>query len=248
MSKAAGYKRVVLKLSGESFCKPGRFGIDFEAISTVVDQLLGIIQMGVQMGVVVGGGNFIRGRDLERLGEQGQTGTVSIHRATADYMGMLATIINALALQDALESRGATTRVQSAIAIPDVCEPFVSRRAVRHLGKGRTVLFAGGTGNPFFTTDTCAALRARQINAEVLLKATKVDGVFDSDPEKNPDAKKYDRLSYEKVLADKLGIMDLTAISMCMENDIPILVFQLSKEGNLADAVCGKDVGTMISK
>ena len=248
MSKAAGYKRVVLKLSGESFCKPGGFGVDSEAISTVVDQLLGIIQMGVQIGLVVGGGNFVRGRDLEQLGERGQTGTVSIHRATADYMGMLATIINALALQDALESRGATTRVQSAIAIPDICEPFLPRRAVRHLGKGETVLFAGGTGNPFFTTDTCAALRARQINAEVLLKATKVDGVFDSDPEKNPNAKKYDRLSYEKVLADKLGIMDLTAISMCMENDIPILVFQLSKEGNLADAVCGKDVGTMISK
>ena len=234
------YECVLIKLSGESFCPPGGFGIETSALSALVAELLPAAEMGVRMGLVVGGGNFVRGRSLATI--------PSIQRATADYMGMLATVINALALQDALEKAGVPTRVLGAITMTAVCEPFIRRRAIRHLEKGRVVILAGGTGSPFLTTDTCAALRANEIGAEALLKATKVEGVFDSDPVKNPSAKRYSRLTYQKVLADRLGVMDLTAISMCMENRIPIIVFELSKRGNLADVLSGEDVGTIIAE
>ena len=238
MTDAPKYKRILLKISGESMSSTGQFGIKADAVSLVVGELRPLVEMGVQVGLVVGGGNFVRGRDL--------AGVPDIHRVTADYMGMLATVMNAIALQDALESNGIPARVLSALPMPQVCEPFVRRQAVAHLETGRVVLLAGGTGSPFFTTDMCAALRANEIAAEVLFKATKVDGVFDADPVKNPDAKKYDTLSYQKVLADRLGVMDLTAISMCMESRIPIVVFQLDKPGNLQAALAGKPVGTLI--
>ena len=239
MSDAPKYKRILLKISGESMSSTGQSGIRSDAVELVVDELRPLIQMGVQVGLVVGGGNFVRGRDL--------AGVPAIHRVTADYMGMLATVINGIALQDALESSGVPARVLSAIPMPQVCEQFIRRVAVRHLEQGRVVILAGGTGSPFFTTDMCAALRANEIAAEVLFKATKVDGVFDADPVKNPAARKYDRLDYQKVLADRLGVMDLTAISMCMESRIPILVFQLDKPGNLLGAVTGQTVGTIIT-
>ena len=239
MATGSSYKRVVVKLSGEGLCAAGGFGIDAAAVNTVVRELLPLTQMGVQVGLVVGGGNFIRGRDLAH--------NPHIQRTTADYMGMMATVINALALQDALESHGQPTRVLSSIAMTSICEPFIRRRAIRHLEKGRIVILAAGTGSPFFTTDMCAALRAHELNAEALFKATKVDGVFDSDPVRNPAAKKYDQLGYGKVLADRLGVMDLPAISLCMESRIPIIVFELAKEGNLARAVAGEKIGTRIS-
>ncbi len=239
MAKQPKYKRVLLKVSGEGMCQPGGFGIDTAAVSTAVQEILPVVNQGVQIGLVIGGGNFIRGRDL--------ADNPHIHQVTADYMGMLATVINAIALQDALESHDIPARVLSAIPITQVCEPFIRRRAIRHLEKGRVVILAAGTGNPFFTTDMCAVLRANEIHAEVLLKATKVDGVFDDDPAKNPKAKKFDHLTYKKVLDDKLGVMDFTAISMCMESHIPIVVFKLSTPGNLAKAVAGEKVGTTIT-
>jgi len=239
-------KRVLLKLSGESLCRPGGFGIDLGAVANIVDHLLPVVELGVEIGLVVGGGNFIRGRVLTESDDN--AGGAGIQRGTADYMGMLATVINALALRDSLEARGVPTRVQSAITMTAVAEPFIPLRAIRHLEKGRVVVFAAGTGSPFFTTDTCAALRAREIGAEALLKATKVDGVFDSDPLRNPDATKYEKLTYHKVLTDRLGVMDLTAISMCMESKIPILIFQLAKAGSMLKAVCGKSVGTLVTE
>jgi len=232
------YKRVLLKVSGEALSGDGAGGISPAAVDLLVGELLSITKLGVQVGLVVGGGNILRGRDL--------ADNPHIRRVTADFMGMTATLINALALQDTLEAAGMPARVLSAIELKGVCEPFAARRAVDHLEKGRLVILAGGTGSPFFTTDTCAALRALEIGAEVLFKATKVDGVFEADPVKHPDAKKYDTLSYEKVLADRLGIMDLTAISLCMESDIPIVVFQLSKRGSLAAAIRGEATGTTI--
>ncbi len=246
MAPKPRYKRVLVKLYGESLCRPGGFGIDPAAVTQVADELMPIVKMGVEVGLVVGGGNFIRGKDLTAPAESGES--IDIQRGTADYMGMLATVINALALRDVLESRGISTRVQSAVTMTALAEPFIPLRAKRHLEKGRVVIFAAGTGSPFFTTDTCAALRSREIGAEVLIKATKVDGVFDCDPATNPDAKKYDRLSYHKVITDQLGVMDMTAISMCMESKIPILVLQLSRPGSLAEAICGKDVGTLVTE
>ena len=234
------YKRVLLKVSGEAFCRPGGCGIVPDALAATVEEMLPVVGMGVQLAVVVGGGNFVRGRD--------QADSLHIQRATADYMGMLATVINALALQDSLEERGVETRLLGAIQMTPVCEPFVRRRALAHLRKGRVIILAGGTGSPFFTTDTCAALRAQEIGAEVLLKATKVDGVFDSDPQKNADAKKYDRLTYAEAIRDRLQVMDLTAISMCMESRIPIIVFRLAGKGNLALAVSGGTVGTIVTE
>jgi uridylate kinase len=239
-SRPAKYKRVLVKLSGESFCNPGSSGIDAAAVDLVVQELLPAARLGIQIGLVVGGGNFIRGRDLAN--------DPRIQRATADYMGMMATTINALALQDTLESHGLPTRVLNAITMTAIAEPFIRRRAIRHLEKGRIVILAGGTGSPFFSTDTCAALRASEIGAQALLKATKVDGVFDSDPEKNPAAKKYSNLTYQKVLADRLGVMDLTAISLCMENKMPIIVFELAHKGSLAAILCGQDRGTVITE
>lgn len=213
--------------------------MDSGAIAKVVDEVLPAVELGVQMAIVVGGGNIVRGRDLRD--------DANIERTTADFMGMLATVINALALGETLCARGADARVMSAIPMPAVCEPYTVRNALGHLDQRRIVICAGGTGNPLFTTDTCASLRAGELKAEALVKATRVDGVFDSDPEVNPDARRYESLTYEKVLADRLGVMDLSAVTMCMENDIPIIVLQVSKPGNLLGAVCGDDVGTTVS-
>ncbi len=238
MADGPEYRRILLKLSGESLCLSGSFAVDSEAIGKVAAELADVVDLGVQLGIVVGGGNFIRGRQL--------TDDPHIQRTTADSMGMLATVINALALCDTLNGRGTPAVVLSAVPMPTVCEAFTHRQAMKHLNKGRVVIFAGGTGNPFFTTDTCASLRACEINADVLIKATKVDGVFDSDPMKNPDAKRYEHLTCRKALDDRLGVMDLSAISMCMENDIPILVLQVTKAGNLLAAASGKTVGTLV--
>jgi len=239
MGATPRYKRVLLKLSGESMCSAGGAGVDSGAIAKVVDEVLPAVDLGVRMAIVVGGGNIARGRDLRA--------DANIERTTADFMGMLATVINALALGEILGARGADARVMSAIPMPAVCEPYTIRNALAHLDRRRIVICAGGTGNPLFTTDTCASLRAGELKASALLKATKVDGVFDSDPATNPDARRYERLTYQKVLDDRLGVMDLSAVTMCMENDIPIIVLAVSKPGNLLGAVRGDDVGTTVS-
>ncbi|MEZ0537959.1 UMP kinase [Caldicellulosiruptoraceae bacterium PP1] len=228
------YKRVILKLSGEALGGEKGFGIDQSVINSIADEIVLLKDAGVEVAVVVGGGNFFRGRSAE-----------SIDRATADYMGMLATVINSLALQDALEKKGIPTRVQSAIEMRQIAEPYIRRRAIRHLEKGRVVIFACGTGNPFFSTDTAAALRAAEIEAEAILLAKKVDGVYDSDPKINPNAKKYDFITYLDVLNQRLQVMDSTATSMCMDNEIPIIVFELSK-GNILKVVQGENIGTKV--
>ena len=233
------YRRVVLKISGESLCSPGGSGIDPAAMGAVTEEIASVAKGAAQLGLVVGAGNFIRGRDL--------AAATCVRRATADSMGMLATLVNGLALRDALADAGIETRVMSAIPAGTICETFSRDRAVEHLSAGRVVLFAGGTGSPFFTTDMAAALRACEIGAQIVLKATKVDGVYDSDPMSNPAARKYDRLTYGQVLADRLGVMDLAAVGMCMDNHVPVLVFQFSKPGNLARAMGGQDVGTLIT-
>ena len=238
MPPRAKYKRVLLKVSGEMLCAPGGFGLDQDAMRQVTAEIAQVVRMGVQVGLVVGGGNIARGRHFH--------GHEDITRNTADYIGMLATIINALALRDTMESRGLKAAVLSPIADVRLCEPFAQRRAVELLESGYVVILAGGTGSPYFTTDTCAALRACEIEAEVLLKATKVDGVYDSDPMKNPKARKYDRLTYAKAIADRLGVMDQTAFSMCQDARMPIVVFALATKGNLAAVVAGKHVGTTI--
>ena len=235
----AVYKRVLLKISGEGFCEEGGFGIEAPELELIAAQCIDVARMGVQLAVVVGGGNFVRGATFS---EQGH-----IPRTTADYMGMLATVLNALALQEMLEKMGQPTRVQSAIPISSVCEPFIRRRAVRHLEKGRVVILAAGTGNPFFTTDTCAALRATELQADVLLKATKVDGIYSADPKKDREAVLYHEISYEQVLRDKLRVMDLTAITLCMERKIPLVVFNLRTPGNIARVMQGAKVGTKIT-
>ncbi len=232
------YKRVLVKLSGECLCSPGGSGSDAEAFREVADEIEAVVEQKVQMAVVVGGGNFIRGRDL--------ADDPNIQRTTADTMGMLGTVINALALRDTLAGRGIEVRVMGAVQMGPICEPFVRAKAIDHLNKGRVVLLAGGTGSPFFTTDTCASLRACEIDAEALLKATKVDGVFDSDPMVNPAAKRYAKLSYEQFIAENLGVMDLTAVSMCLESSIPIGVFSFEHPGNLSKVICGDDIGTVI--
>src|SRR5580693_6041493 len=210
----AAYSRVLLKISGEGFCHEGSFGIEAPELENIARQCVEVAQMGVQLAIVVGGGNFIRGATFAEDG--------NIPRATADYMGMLATVINAVALQETMEKMGQPTRVQSAISIYSVCEPFIRRRAVRHLEKGRVLILAAGTGNPFFTTDTCAALRATEIGADVLLKATKVDGIYSADPKKDPNARLLRDISYEEILNGKLRVMDLTAVTLCMERKIPL--------------------------
>lgn len=239
MVTKSAYHRVLIKVSGEAFCGSDGFGIDPSALEALITELLGVHETGVQIGLVVGGGNIFRGRELSKAG--------LIARPTADAMGMLATVMNALALGDALAGRAARVSVMSAKPTADACEPFTRRCAIEHLEAGKIVILAGGTGNPFFTTDTCAALRAAEIGAEVLLKATKVDGVFDADPVTNPNAKKFDRLTYGEVLSRQLGVMDLAAVSMCMESGIPIIVFRMDKPGNLAAAGAGENVGTVIS-
>ncbi|MBN2583371.1 MAG: UMP kinase [Planctomycetes bacterium] len=233
------YRRVILKISGEGLCKPGGMGLDQDEINRIAEAVKAVASGGTQLAIVVGGGNFIRGQALSDAGH--------VKRATGDYMGMLATCINAMALQDTLEDMGAPTRVLTAIEMRQVAEPFIRRRAIRHLEKGRIIILAGGTGNPYFTTDTCAALRASELGADVLLKATKVDGVFTADPMKDPKAEKFDRLTYQEVLEKQLGVMDLTAISMCMASRIPIVVFNLKKSGNIARVIAGETIGTTIT-
>jgi uridylate kinase len=234
----AAYKRVLLKISGEGFCHEGSFGIEAPELENIARQCIEVAQMGVQLAIVVGGGNFIRGATFAEDG--------NIPRATADYMGMLATVLNAVALQETMEKMGWPTRVQSAISVYSVCEPFIRRRAMRHLEKGRVLILAAGTGNPFFTTDTCAALRATEIGADVLLKATKVDGIYTADPKKSRSAKLLRNISYEQVLADKLRVMDLTAITLCMERKLPLVVFNVKTPGNIARVLRGEKVGTKI--
>jgi len=236
-TREPAYKRIILKLSGEMLGGDSGKGIDPGQIQSLCEQIVELKDR-VEIAVVIGGGNIIRGDAASKTG--------LLHRATADYMGMLATIMNALALQDALESLGAETRVMSAIKAEEVCEPYIRRKALRHLELRRVVILAGGTGNPYFTTDTTAALRAMEIKAEVLMKATKVAGVYDSDPAKNKNAKKYDRLTYMTVLRDRLNVMDTTAISLCMDNNLPILVFSLKEPGNIRRAVMGENIGTIV--
>ena len=233
------YKRVLLKISGESFCKPGGFGIDGEQIKSIAQRVLGLQELGVEVAIVNGAGNFLRGQAFSEASQ--------IPRNTADYMGMLATIINACTLQEMLEKLGQPTRVLSAIEVSAICEKFIRRRALRHLERGRIVILAGGTGNPFFTTDTCAALRASEIEANLVIKATNVDGVYDDDPNKNKNAKLIEKLSYEDVLSKNLRVMDHSAISLCRENNIPIIVLNIFKAGNITKAICGQRVGTLIS-
>lgn len=233
------YKRVLLKLSGESFCRPGEFGIDGEALESIAERIVEIAKLGPQVAVVVGAGNILRG---ETFSEKSH-----IPRNTADYMGMLATIINACTLQETLEKLGQPTRVMSAIEVSAMCEPFIRRRALRHLERGRITILAGGTGNPFFTTDTCAALRASELDADLLIKATKVDGVYTADPKKDPNAKLYEQLSYEDVLMQGLRIIDHAAISLCRDNKIPIVVLNIFRKGNIAKTICGQRVGTLIT-
>lgn len=233
------YKRVLLKLSGESFCERGGFGIDGGCLNSVAERILELAGLGPQVAVVVGGGNFLRGEQFSQLS--------GIPRNTADYMGMLATIINACALQETLEKLGQPTRVLSAIEVAAMCEPFIRRRALRHLEHQMVTILAGGTGNPFFTTDTCAALRAAELDVDVLIKATKVEGVYSDDPKKNASAELFEKLSYNDVLNKNLRIMDHAAISLCRDNNIPIIVLNIFKVGNIAKAVCGQQVGTLIS-
>ncbi len=229
------YKRVILKLSGEALAGNKGFGLDEETLDSIAMQIKEIIALGVEVSIVVGGGNFWRGRSGKGM-----------DRTTADYMGMLATVINGLALQDALESMEILTRVQTAIEMRQIAEPYIRRRAVRHLEKGRVVIFAAGTGNPYFSTDTTAALRAAEIEAEVILLAKKVDGVYDSDPHTNPNAKKFETLTYIDVLNKGLGVMDSTATSLCMDNNIPIIVFGLDEPQNIYRVITGENIGTIV--
>jgi uridylate kinase len=233
------YKRVLLKLSGESFCRPGGFGIEGEMLNELAERITQISKLGSQLAVVVGGGNFLRGEAFSKVSQ--------IPRNTADYMGMLATVINACALQETLERLGQPTRVLSAIEVAAICEPFIRRRALRHLECDRVAILAGGTGNPFFSTDTCAALRASELEVELLIKATKVNGVYSEDPEKNPEAMFFDRLSYEDVLRKNLRVMDHAAISLCRDNHIPIVVLNIFQKGNITKALRGEKIGTLIS-
>jgi len=237
---APTYKRVLLKISGEGFCHEGGFGIEGPELENIAHQCADVARKGVQLAVVVGGGNFIRGATFSEIGH--------IPRATADYMGMLATLLNALALQETMEKIGQPTRVLSALSIYSVCEPFIRRRSIRHLEKGRCVILAAGTGNPFFTTDTAAALRAAEMSCDAMLKATQVDGVYSADPKKDPAATRYESLSYHEVLARDLQVMDASAISLSRENKIPILVFSLHDKGALAQVLQGAGRATIIEE
>ncbi|RLT22237.1 MAG: UMP kinase [Candidatus Aquidulcis sp.] len=240
MTETTRYQRILLKLSGEALLGKLEYGVDPQVVAFVAEQVKAVTALGVQVGIVVGGGNIFRG-----MAAATATG---MDRATADYIGMLATAMNGLALQDALERAGVPTRVMTAIDMNEVAEPYIRRRAVRHLEKGRVVVFVAGTGNPYFTTDTAAALRAVEIGAEVVLKATKVDGVYDKDPVKHADAKRYPAITYGQVLVDGLRVLDAAAVSLCMENDLPIVVFDLDAHENILKAVRGETVGTLISK
>lgn len=232
------YKRILLKLSGEALMGDKEFGVDTAVINAIAQEIKEVYNLGVQVAVVIGGGNIFRGVSASAKG---------MDRATADYVGMLATVINSLMLQDALEKNGVFTRVMSAIEMKELAEPYIRRRAVRHLEKGRVIIFAAGTGNPYFTTDTAASLRAMEIHADVILKGTKVDGVYDKDPMKEKDARKYESLKFIDVLKDGLKVMDATAISLCMDNNLPIIVFSVKTSGNLLKVVRGESIGTLVS-
>ncbi len=234
---AAKYKRILLKLSGEALAGKQGTGINTTVIQQIAKDVAEALQQKVQIGIVIGGGNIFRGVAASAEG---------MDRASSDYMGMLATVINSLALQDALEKEGVPTRVQTAIAMAEIAEPYIRRRAIRHLEKGRVVIFGAGTGNPYFTTDTAAALRAMEINADILMKATKVDGIYDKDPMKNTDAVKFEHISYIDVLNRGLKVMDLTAVSLCMDNKLPIMSFDLTKAGNILRAIVGEKIGTIV--
>jgi len=233
----ATYQRILLKLSGEALMGDLAYGIDPDIVQAIAEEIAGLVQSGIQVAIVVGGGNIFRGVKGSAAG---------MERATADYVGMLATVMNAITLQDALERNGIPTRVLTAIEMKEVAEPYIRRRAIRHLEKSRVVIFGAGSGNPFFTTDTTAALRAAEINAEVLFKATKVDGVYDSDPRTNPQAKRYQTLTYGHVLSQDLRVMDGTAIALCKDNNIPIVVFDLAVRGNIRRAAMGESIGTTV--
>ena len=239
-SDAKGLKRVLLKLSGEAFCSPGGFGIETRELGVIANEIKDAAGLGVQIAVVVGGGNIIRGATLAKSGD--------IHAATADYMGMLGTVMNAVALRERLNQIGVDTRVQSAIEIRALAEPFIRNRAIRHLEKGRVVILAAGTGSPFFTTDTCAALRATELECDQLLKATKVDGVYTADPNKDPSATRYEALTYHEALDKELAVMDLTALAMCSERGIPLRVFDFKKPGNIRRVVEGEPIGTLVTR
>ena len=231
------YKRVLLKLSGEALAGEQKTGVNVETVGKICDKIKEIVEMGVQVGIVVGGGNFWRGRQGHQM-----------ERTTADYMGMLATVMNGLALQDALEARGMYSRVQTSIEMREIAEPFIQRKAEKHLEKGRVVIFAGGTGHPYFTTDTAAVLRATEIKAEVILLGKSIDAVYSADPKLDPTAQKYEEISYMEVLEKDLKVMDSTATSLCMDNDIPILVFGLDEPGNIKRAMSGEKIGTLVTK
>jgi uridylate kinase len=238
-NKKAVYKRILLKLSGEALLGKQSSGVDPEVANYIAEEIKSITDLKVQICIVIGGGNIFRGLEASSKG---------MDRTSADYMGMLATVINSLALQSALEMRGIPTRVQSSIEMHEIAEPFIQRRAMRHLEKGRIVIFAGGTGNPYFTTDTAASLRAMEIKADIIMKATKVDGVYDCDPVKNKNATMFKKISYIDVLTKNLKVMDATAISLCRDNDLPIVVFNLQKKGNIRRAICGEKIGTYVGE
>jgi uridylate kinase len=232
------YSRVLLKLSGEALAGEKGFGFDVDVLTRLADEIAEIVELGAGVGLVIGGGNIVRGSQLSKMG---------MDRVGADYMGMLGTVINALALQDVLERRGVETRVMTSIRMEEVAEPYIRRRAMRHFEKGRTVIFAGGTGNPYFSTDTAAALRAIQMKANVIIKATGVDGVYSADPRKDPNARLYEKISYRDVMIEDLGVMDQAAIALCKENELPVIVLNIHRHGDVARAIRGERVGTLVS-
>jgi uridylate kinase len=234
----ANYKRILLKLSGEALMGEQKFGIDTNVVLQYAEEIKTIVDQGAEVAIVIGGGNIYRGIEASRTG---------IDRVQGDYMGMLATVINSMALQSGIEKLGVSTRLLTALEIRQVAEPFIKRRAVRHLEKGRVVIFGAGTGNPYFTTDTAAALRATEIEANVILKGTRVDGIYDSDPEKNPNAVRYEQVTFQEAISKKLNVMDMTAFTLCQENNIPIMVFDMNRKGNLQRIVDGEKVGTLVS-
>jgi uridylate kinase len=238
-STAPHYHRAILKISGESFSKPGEHGIDPGELALIADQIVDAASCGTEIAVVVGGGNMIRGGNLAK--------NLGINQSTADYMGMLGTVINGMAMKEAIEQRGRACRLMSAIDIPSVAEPFIRARALRHFEKGRVLILAAGTGNPFFTTDTCAALRGAELGVDIVLKATKVDGVYSADPKKNPDATRYETLTFAEAIEKQLGVMDLTALTMCMERNLPVVVFDFKVKGNIRRVVTGERVGTLVT-
>ena len=237
MTTALVYPRILLKLSGEALAGDKGFGFDFERVGQFCDEIKRVVELGVGIGLVIGGGNMVRGTQLAQMG---------MDRVAADYMGMLGTVINALALQDVLEKKGLDTRVMTAIRMEELAEPYIRRRALRHFEKGRIVIFAAGTGNPYFSTDTAAVLRAIQIKADVIIKATSVDGVYSADPKKNPDAKFYEQISYRDVMLAELDVMDQTAVTLCKENNLPLIVLNIHRQGAVASAVRGERVGTIV--